>query len=192
MEPRGAPGPRSLWPQTHSWPARHCLPHHNPPPTPLAWRPGTTRARARHLQCSPVWKRSVWFKVRAPRVAPTQGALRSCSGSRHEVRPGRGRNGTVGSRRSTGHHSPPSESDRSGSRSSSSAESPSAERVSAERIVSWPRAWSRWLRVRASERRERGRRSGRPGCGSGGRAVTRGSRVALRRPLLAAAAAELG
>lgn len=82
---------------------------------------------------------------------------------------------------------PSSENDRGGSCSSSSAES-----ASAERIVSWPRAGSRWLRVRASERRERGRRSGRPGCGFGGRAVTPGSRVALQRPLLAAAAAELG
>lgn len=79
------------------------------------------------------------------------------------------------------------ENERGGSSSSSSAES-----ASAERIVSWPRAESRWLRVRASERRERGRRSRRPDCGSGGRAVTRGSRVALQRPLLAAAAAELG
>lgn len=76
-----------------------------------------------------------------------------------------------------------SESDRG---SSSSAQS-----ASAERIVSWPRAGSRWLRVRASEQRERGRRSGRPGCGSGGRVMTRGSRVALQRPLLATAAAEL-
>lgn len=79
---------------------------------------------------------------------------------------------------------------------SDGSSSSNAESTGAERMVSWPPAQSRWLRTwlrgRAAGRRERGRLSGRPGRRFGGRAVTRDSRVALRLPLLEAAAAETG
>lgn len=107
--------------------------------------------------------------------------------------PGWGRTATMGTRQSPGHNSPFWESDGSGSSNRSS----NARSGSAQRIVSWRRARSRWLRdwrrVPVSTQAagawaplaEAWRWLRRP-------AVTWSSGVALRRPLLSAAAAERG